>query len=244
MGKPLRDRAYDVAMAAMAPLERAVVRSSLVPTTPFLDVADFPWARSLEENWRSIRAELDPLLALRDELPAFHEITADVSEIADPGWKTYFFYGYGFRSESNCARCPRTAELLARIPGLTTAFFSILPPGSRIPPHRGPWKGVIRYHLGLMVPEPERCGITVGGVSAQWHEGQSLVFDDAYEHSAWNESSRTRVVLFLDVMRPCRMPGRLINRAVIGAVRWSPFVMDAKRKHLEWERRFAQKHAA
>ena len=68
-------------------------------------------------------------------------------------------------------------------------MFSILSPHKRIPPHVGPYKGVLRYHLALKVPEPaDQCGITVHGVTRHWEEGKSLVFDDVWEHSAWNET--------------------------------------------------------
>jgi aspartyl/asparaginyl beta-hydroxylase (cupin superfamily) len=240
--KPFRDRAYDAAMTLMGPLERMVMRSSLVPVTPYLDVEHFPWARELEEQWGVIREELEGVLVYQDDLPAFHELAADVSVIAHDGWKTFFFCGYGFRADGNCARCPRTAALLDRIPGLTTAFFSILPPGARLPPHRGPWGGVIRYHLGLIVPAPDACGISVDGRIAHWAEGRSLVFDDSYEHTAWNESGAVRVVLFLDVLRPCRLPGSFVNRAVVGIAGHSPFLQDAKRRYLAWERRFTELH--
>jgi aspartyl/asparaginyl beta-hydroxylase (cupin superfamily) len=241
--KPLRDYAYDVGMAIMGPIERLVVRTSLVDTTPMLPVEQFPWARQLEAGWKDIRAELDAVLATRSDLPAFHEITADVADIStDDNWKTFFFYGYGFRADANCRRCPNTDELLGRIPGLTTAFFSILEPGKHIPPHRGPWRGVIRYHLGLKIPDPEKCAIVVGGEEAHWEEGQSLVFDDAYEHSAWNDSSDVRVVLFVDILRPCRPPGSWANKAVIKGVAYSPFVRDAKRKHEQWEKEYAARH--
>jgi beta-hydroxylase len=242
--KPMRDRAYDVAMWVMGPLERTVVRSSLVATTPFLPVTEFPWARTLEANWRTIRTELDTVLLHRDDLPAFHEITADVSDISDENWRIFAFYGYGFKSEANCARCPETARLLREIPGMTTAFFSILAPGKKIPPHRGPWRGVLRYHLGLLVPHPQACGIKVDGEVARWYEGESMVFDDAYEHSAWNDTDKTRVVLFVDFLRPARFPGSWINRGVIGAVAMSPFVRDAKRKHQAWEKEFGAKLSA
>lgn len=55
----------------------------------------------------------------------------------------------------NCARCPRTMELLRKVPGAKTAFFSILSPHMHIPAHCGPYKGVIRCHLGLIVPNPK-----------------------------------------------------------------------------------------
>ena len=104
------------------------------------------------------------MLSYRDALPNFQDISVDQASITDDdGWKTYFFFGYGFRSEANCARCPETAALLDRIPGLTTAFFSILSPHKHIGEHRGPWRGVLRYHLALRVPEPPApAGISVG----------------------------------------------------------------------------------
>ena len=140
-----------------------MLRSSLVPTTPFLPVDVFAWIPGLEANWQAIRAELDQVLAYRDALPNFQDISVDQASITDDdGWKTYFFFGYGFRSDANCARCPQTAALLDGIPGLTTAFFSILAPHKHIGEHRGPWRGVLRYHLALRVPEPADAGRHLG----------------------------------------------------------------------------------
>jgi aspartyl/asparaginyl beta-hydroxylase (cupin superfamily) len=105
----------------------------------------------------------------------------------------------------NCLRCPATAAVLRAIPGVITGFFSILGPGKRLPPHYGPYRGVLRHHLALIVPEPlEKCGIRVDDQTRHWTEGQSLVFDDTYEHEAWNDTDGERVVLFLDIKRPLR----------------------------------------
>jgi beta-hydroxylase len=185
------------------------------------------------------------VLTYRDALPAFHEINGDATNISHDDWKSFFLYGFGRRSEGNCRRCPRTAELVERVPGMKTAFFSILGPGVHLPPHRGPWKGFIRYHLGLIVPgPPEKLGIKVGEETAHWEEGKSLVFDDTYLHSVWNDTGKTRVVLFLDVERPCRFPGNLVNSAVIFLAGLSPFVRDSIRRHKRWERLFAKRRAA
>src|SRR5262249_22702666 len=146
-----------------------------------------------------------------------------------------------FRSDANCARCPETARLVAAIPGMQTAMFSIFAPGKRIPPHHGPYKGVLRFHLALMVPScagADTVGIRVGGEVRGGEEGRSLVFDDTFEHSAWNDTDETRVVLFVDVVRPLRQPMRTVNRLVIKAIACSPFVQDAKRRQRQWERRF------
>ena len=64
----------------------------------------------------------------------------------------------------------------------------------------------------------EQLGIRVGAEIRGWREGGSLVFDDTYEHEAWNETDETRVVLFLDVVRPLRQPMRAVNAAMIKAI--------------------------
>lgn len=243
-GLTVPERARDVTVNAgqwlMSGFERWLLRSSEIPVTPFLDRANFGWAGALEDGWRDIRAELDTVLERRDSLPNFQDILRDVAPISrDDRWKTYFFTAYGYGSEANCARCPRTAALLERIPGLVTAFFSILSPHKRIPPHRGPYRGVVRCHLGLMIPDPpQSCGISVGGQQRHWAEGETIFFDDGYEHYAWNDSDETRVVLFLDVIRPLRRPAADVNRALLQGISWSPFLRDAKRRHQAWERRF------
>lgn len=239
-----RDRALSVANHAGARLlhglERVVIRSSEVPTTPFLPLETFSWIPSLEAEWKTIRAELDEVLAYRDELPSFQDISVDQASLtSDDGWKTYFFFGYGFRSEANCRRCPRTAALLEAVPGMTTAFFSIFSPHKRLPPHRGPWRGVLRYHLALLVPEPAAAaGIRVGGEVAHWEEGRSLLFDDGYSHEAWNDTDGVRVVLFADVIRPLRPPADQVNRALIKGIGRSPYIADARDRHEAWEGRF------
>ena len=241
--KTIREYAYDAAMALLEPAGALVERTSLVPTTPFMRAEDFAWTRPLEEGWADIRREVEAVLTWRSDLPAFHEINGDATGIRNDDWKSFFLYGYGSRSADNCKRCPRTAALVERVPGMKTALFSILAPGVRVPPHRGAWRGVLRYHLGVMVPDPVLgCGIVVGGEQAHWEEGKSLVFDDTYEHHVWNDTGGTRVVLFLDVERPCRFPGSLVNQAVIAGAALTPFIRSSVQKHREWEQRFAAKY--
>jgi aspartyl/asparaginyl beta-hydroxylase (cupin superfamily) len=46
----------------------------------------------------------------------------------------------------------------------------------------------------LLVP-PGRVGMRFGDTVVTWNEGCCLVFDDTFEHEAWNHSDRARVVL-------------------------------------------------
>jgi beta-hydroxylase len=237
----------DKAVLAATHLGRSVLQSteswlltySMVPTTPFLPVETFDWVKRAEAAVPDVQAELEEVLSHREELPNFQDLSPDQKSLSsDAGWKTFFFLAYGVRSEANCRRCPKTAALLNSIPGLMTGMFSIFSPGKHLPPHRGPWRGVLRYHLALKVPDPaSECGIKVGGEVAHWEEGKSLLFDDGYIHEAWNGTDSVRVVLFCDVLRPLRPPADQVNRSLIKAVGWSPFVQDARNRHEAWERR-------
>ena len=240
IGERARDAAVNAGQQVMSGLEWWLLRSSEIPTTPFLAGESFPWAGSLSGHWREIRGELEQVLDRREELPNFQDILRDVAPISqDDRWKTFFFSAYGYRADANRVRCPATSAALDEIPGLITAFFSILAPGKRIPPHRGPYRGVVRCPLGLLVPDPPTsCGIRVGGEVRHWQEGQALFFDDGYEHSAWNDSDGTRAVLFLDIVRPLRRPAADVNRALLWAIGASPFLRDARRRHQVWENRF------
>ena len=118
---------------------------------------------------------------------------------------------------------------------MKTAMFSILAAGKHIPNHRGPYKGVLRHHLGLIVPEPAAdCRIRVGDEIRHWTEGGSLVFDDTYDHEVWNDTDGERVVLFLDVVRPLTGVAAHINTALLWLIAHSPLIADARRRQARW----------
>lgn len=205
----------------------------------FFDTRGFPWVERLEQNWPSIRQELDALLSKIDEIPNFQDVQHEQGLLtADNKWKTYIFHVYGSRVERNCRECPVTARLIDTIPGMKTAMFSVLGAHKALPPHRGPYKGVLRYHLALKVPEPtDRCGIRVGEEVRHWEEGRSLIFDDSHEHEAWNHTDKTRVVLFVDILRPLPFPLSFFNRLVVWGISRTPFIVNALANLERWYRK-------
>jgi len=219
-------------------LRQRIASASLVGDRPIFQNSQFPWIPALEAQTPAIRAELTELLAERQHLPAFHEISPDVGMItSDDQWKTFLFMGYGLRSERNLARCPATARALEGIPGIRSAFFSILEPGKRIPLHTGPYNGVLRLHLGLVVPEPaDQCWIEVGGERYSWREGRAVVFDDLYPHQVHNDTPGLRAVLFVDFERPCRVPVKWLNRLVLRAAPFTDEIRRSKANHDAWEK--------
>ena len=228
-------------MGFVAWAERLNLRCSKVGNPPVYDNRTFPWAAEIEAEWPLIRAELERVLTRKEELPAFHEIASEVSSIsADRSWKTFMLCAFGFKSEEAIKACPETWRLLQKIPGLKTAMFSIFEPGKHLKAHRGPYNGVLRFHLGLIVPDvpPGTIAIRVDDQVCGWQEGKALIFDDAYEHEAWNHSQATRVVLFVDFVKPLRFPASLVNWLLLNVALFTPFVREGFEAQKRWEKLF------
>jgi len=221
-------------------LDRVFAAQSLVPDTAFIDTADFPWADALVARWPAMRDEALAVLRHRDAIPAFHEISPEQASISvGHHWRTFLLYGFGTRLEQNCRHAPITAAALERVPGLATAWLSILAPGYHIPAHGGVSKGFVRAHLALVVPqEAERCRMRVGDEVRAWRAGELLLFDDSREHEVWNDTDEERVVLVFDVDRPMRPLGRWLHRLFLRLVRRTAFYREPKARMEAFEARF------
>jgi aspartyl/asparaginyl beta-hydroxylase (cupin superfamily) len=194
------------------------------------DLGEYPELDVLRQNYPLIRAECEQLIQSQLRIPGMEELTSYTSGgIHQIAWKSFMFKSGTF-IEENCALAPQTAALLRDIPGVYTAFFSVLEQGQHIKAHWGYWKGFVRYHLGVIIPDnnrDEKCWIRInpdaqsrGGDRTQieqgekyfWHDGDAVLFDDTFLHEAANESDSVRVVLFLDVARKMPWPLALLNR--------------------------------
>jgi beta-hydroxylase len=200
----------------------------------------------VEAEYPLIRKELDSLLVHRDQIPNFQDIS-DAQKPLTEGeqWKTFWLYAFGEKAEENCARCPETVRILQKIPGMKSAMFSILAPKKHIPEHRGLWKGVLRYHLGLIVPAPKGSArIRVGNDIRSWEEGKSMIFDDSHPHEVWNDCSSQRVVLFVDVLRPVIFPLSLLNEGIIWIIAHSDSVAEPMDRVRQYSRENRQQRDA
>jgi aspartate beta-hydroxylase len=116
-----------------------------------------------------------------------------------------FLYERGRRHDDVCAACPVTARTVERhrtirsIAGLI--YVSRMRPATHIAPHRGPTNLRLRCHLAIAVPDGD-CAIRVGTQTEPWREGRCLVFDDFYDHEAWNHTAEDRIVLIVDLWHP------------------------------------------
>lgn len=213
---------------------------SMIPTQPLISSEFFPWSTKLIENWEIIAAEARSIIRHREAVPPLKDISPDHARIAGDGnWRSFFLIGYGYELPENCARAPRTAELVREIPDLNSAFFSILEPGAVIPRHRGVSRGLVTSHLGLIVPAAhQKCTMLVEDTAVHWQAGQWLFFDDSYVHEVHNDTEDRRVILLIQTKRPMRLLGRIANDLMLWGIRRSPFVQDARRNLDRWEEAF------
>lgn len=215
--------------------DRLIASSSLVPNDPVLDVREFAWTAILRDNWHVIRDEAVRVALQGEAAPSLATISPDHRSIAEINkWRSFFLWGYGFPITDNLERCPQTAKIVEQIPGLNSAFFSILAPGTHIPDHRGVTKGLITCHLGLIVPRDGDVRMRVDTRIVRWAEGETLVFDDTYQHEVWNDTAGTRVVLLVQFERPLRNPGKAIAGFFLRVVRKSAFVQEARSNISKW----------
>lgn len=221
------------ATAALLASAHHVVAGGLNQPGPFAGLDEAPWLADLEQAYPAIRAEHDAVLARGLRAVPMSMITDDDMAL-DGSWGATMLRDHAGWIEPNVARFPRTTEVLRAIPGLRTALFSILAPGSTISPHRGPTNGVLRGHLGLVVPGPPgACALRVGAERRAWEEGQAFAFDDSWEHAAHNRTDEPRTSLMVEVERP--LPGwrAPLNRANLRLLRLHPHARGSHQRILE-----------
>ena len=198
----------------------------------------YPALQELGASYPAIRSACEELLRMREQILDIEDLGEQYTQggIHTIQWKSYLLKMGSF-VEENCRRCPRTAEALAKVPGAHVAFFSILSPHQYITPHFGYYKGFLRYHLGVIVPDNNAnnaCWLRINGNLEDnarrdkssidrgekyfWHEGEGAIFDDTLLHDANNESDKTRVILWVDICRP--MPTYLdrLHQALLWAM--------------------------
>jgi beta-hydroxylase len=186
----------------LAPINAFMVLTSRVPTSPYIPTSAMPELQLLADNWEVIRDEALHLASLQEiKAPELHN-DIGFNSFFKYGWKRFYLKWYDAKHPSAAALCPKTVALLNQIPSVKAAMFAELPPGGLLNPHRDPFAGSLRYHLGLVTPNDDRCYIDVDGIRHSWRDGKGVIFDETYVHDAYNKTDKNRIILFCDVERP------------------------------------------
>lgn len=87
--------------------------------------------------------------------------------------------------------------------GYGLVFFSRTAPDTFIEAHYGSSNIRTRIHLGLDIPQPEKCWLNINkDIKKYWDNGKTFAFDDSYLHSSENSGTESRDVLIIDVFNP------------------------------------------
>ena len=176
---------------------------------PTLDLGVwFPDSIRFRDSWRVIRDEALVLAKNLASVPRFHDFMPEQREISyndHRDWRLFILKAYGIDIPRNMEACPVLAALATAIPDVLSASVSFLAPGKHIPEHRGPFRGVLRFYMGLSVPtdvdgQPATI-LTIDGVNHRIGDGECLLWDDTYPHEVRNDSDGIRAALLLDVRR-------------------------------------------
>lgn len=182
-----------------------------LPQKQFYERAEFTWLAEVEAAVPDMQTELRAILAEGNDFAPYVETSVDRPRAAnplinDPSWGAYYFWRNGEIVPDHAARCPATMAALERAPmphidqRSPIALWSLLKPGTHIQPHHGLLNTRLICHIPLIVPDD--CAIRVGNETRHWREGEALIFDDSFEHEAWNKSAETRVILLFEIWRP------------------------------------------
>ncbi|CAA9540490.1 MAG: hypothetical protein AVDCRST_MAG23-2007 [uncultured Sphingosinicella sp.] len=182
-----------------------------LPQIQFYERSNFPWLADIEAAAPTIRAELEAVLAEEGGFQPYIEANPNRPLppnhlLGDPSWGAFHLWKSGERVAGNVERCPRTMEALSQAPipvirgRSPMALFSLLKPGTHIKPHHGLLNTRLICHVPLLTPPG--CRLRVGNETRVWEEGKALIFDDSFEHEAWNDGAETRVVLLFEIWRP------------------------------------------
>tara|TARA_R110000803_G_scaffold3216_5_gene10953 strand:- start:11174 stop:11881 length:708 start_codon:yes stop_codon:yes gene_type:complete len=221
-------------------LRPVFVRNCLLGTKAYYKSKDFGPTAELESRFQEILSEFNLIKHRIDDFSPFQDISPDQVYISnDDKWKMFFLMSAGYRFNRSCQEFPVTMEILDKYPEIVSAYFSVLGPKKMLNPHRGPWSGVFRMHLGLIIPtEGKGCTLVNNCIPYKWKAGEVVVFDDTYEHFAVNATNEDRIVLFLDILRPLPPFWHVINKLLIMAARLLPYFREPIKRHAKWEREF------
>lgn len=188
----------------LAPINALMYLFSAVPSTPYLNLEQFPELKILRDNWTTIRDEAANLY--QEGYIAASEKYDDIgfNSFFRRGWKRFYLKWYKEPFPSAQALCPKTLALVQAIPNINAAMFALLPKNSFLFKHRDPYAGSLRYHLGLITPNSPGCRIHVDGIPHIWQDGKDVLFDETYIHYAENNTDEDRIILFCDIKRPLK----------------------------------------
>jgi len=124
-------------------------------------------------------------------------------------WEIYPLWYMGVDIRFLTRRIPTLKKLADELPRSAflhpfgEALLSLQQPGTHLRRHCSVDALRKRYSLGVTVEDA--CELRVGEIKRQWVEGEALIFEDCFEHEAWN-GRKERLVFIIDTWHPDLTP--------------------------------------
>lgn len=197
----------------MIPCNKYFALASLIGNEPFYEDTVLETSSFLTKNYEIFKEE-----AL-STCKSYSTITNDIyfMDLVDnkDEWTKLYIKWHSDIDPIARKKCPKTCELIESRPDIKIAMFSVLKPGARIKPHYGPYKGCLRYHLGVSTPNSDDCFISVDDKKYSWRDGKGILLDDTYTHWVENNTNEKRIILFCDIVRPMGPLATLMNEPIM-----------------------------
>ncbi len=172
----------------------------------YYDPELFPELAPLKENWKGIRDEILAFEKAHGHISGMSSISH--AETYGGEWTLIYLMSFSRIIHANKKLFPFISSVIDQIPSIVFAGISILPPHTELAPHFGDTNGIVRTHLGLIIPAPyPTIAIRVGNEERGWKDGEMLCFINVQKHSVWNRSNERRYLLMIDFV-----PQNLIHR--------------------------------
>ncbi len=200
-------------MITLPPINFILEKSSTIGNKPFYRDSILKTSKILTNNWKVFRNEVSRCYK------SFKTIKGDqffenIIE-SDKDWTKLYIKWHSGIDKLALEKCPESCRIINSLKDIKVAMFSVLLPGAKILPHRGIYKGCLRYHLGLVTPNSDDCYISVNKIKYSWKDGEGILLDDTFEHWVVNNTDKTRIILFCDIIKPMNFIGKNINEFII-----------------------------
>lgn len=205
---------------------KSIIRSCEILFKKYNNIEIPEFDKDLKNNFDLIKNEYQNYVSSND-IPVTNKLSKEQHKIENKDkWKMLVLKIGNFYNTKIINSFPKTIEIIKRHRNIIYMSFSVMEPETHILPHRGLYNGIIRYHLGISVPNDDRIYLKVDNKAIKWQEKKSFIFDDTLIHEAFNDSDEKRVIIMVDFYRPLPFILNVLNKIVVFIIFKSPIIKN------------------
>ncbi|WP_395090200.1 aspartyl/asparaginyl beta-hydroxylase domain-containing protein [Armatimonas sp.] len=201
-----RNRKIDASVVKRYFLGNGLFTWLLSPINTLLDLLSLPYVNKgiykLEDLPATHQAEIKRLI----EAAYKENLVEKLAETIKENPRTMFFFKWYGQDVKNSIDVPSFYEKYTYIKTIGVSVFNKKQSTSK---HFGPMRATLRVLYNINDMTDKSAYIEVGDTISYWQDSKLFIFDDTLQHQSFNESGNVRYCLFVDILRPCLLPGVL-----------------------------------